>query len=126
MGSSKYFKQSINQANIGSNLNNTLSSSISYNKTFNTIPQARFSLTATHSQNTQTEQIQMTLPTLQASVDRVYPFVGKDGVKKGFIKNINLQYNLSGKNNFVTTDSLFFKPQMFRDAQIGMQHTYSN
>jgi hypothetical protein len=123
MGSSKYFKQSINQANVGSNLNNTLSSSISYNKTFNTIPQARISLTATHSQNTQTEVINMTLPSLQASIDRVYPFVGKDGVKKGFIKNINLQYNLSGKNNFVTTDSLFFKPQMFRDAQIGMQHT---
>lgn len=123
MGSSKYFKQSINQANIGSNLNNTLSSSISYNKTFNTIPQARISLTATHQQNTQTEKIEMTLPALQASVDRVYPFVGKDGVKKGFIKNINLQYNLSGKNNFITYDSLFFKPQMFRDAQIGMQHT---
>ncbi|MBS7254828.1 putative LPS assembly protein LptD [Flavobacterium branchiicola] len=123
MGSSKYFKQSINQANVGSNLNNTLSSSISYNKTFNTIPQARISLTATHSQNTQTEVINMTLPSLQASIDRVYPFVGKDGVKKGFIKNINLQYNLSGKNNFITTDSLFFKPQMFRDAQIGMQHT---
>lgn len=123
MGSSKYFKRSINQANIGSNLNNTLSSSISYNKTFNTIPQARISLTATHQQNTQTEEILMTLPSLQASVDRVYPFVGKDGVKKGFIKNINLQYNLSGKNNFKTTDSLFFKPQMFRDAQIGMQHS---
>lgn len=123
MGSSKYFKQSINQANIGSNLNNTLSSSISYSKTFNTIPQARFSLSATHSQNTQTEVITMTLPTLQASIDRVYPFVGKDGVKKGLIKNINLQYNLSGKNNITTTDSLFFKPQMFRDAQIGMQHT---
>lgn len=123
MGSSKYFKQSINQANIGSNLNNTLSSSISYSKTFNTIPQARFSLSATHQQNTQTEVITMTLPTLQASIDRVYPFVGKDGVKKGLIKNINLQYNLSGKNNITTTDSLFFKPQMFRDAQIGMQQT---
>ena len=123
MGSSKYFKQSINQANIGSSLNNTLSSSISWNKTFNTIPQARIALTATHSQNTQTEEINMTLPSLQASIDRIYPFVGKNGVKKGLIKNINLQYNLSGKNSFVTSDSLFFKPQMFDNAQIGMQHS---
>ncbi|WP_166670576.1 putative LPS assembly protein LptD [Flavobacterium sp. 270] len=123
MGSSKYFKQSINQANIGSNLNNTLSSSISYNKTFNTIPQARISLTATHQQNTQTEDIIMTLPSLQGSIDRIYPFVGKDGVKKGILKNINLQYNVSGKNEFTTKDSLFFKPQMFRDAKVGMQHT---
>jgi lipopolysaccharide assembly outer membrane protein LptD (OstA) len=123
MGSSKYFKQSINQANIGSNLNNTLNSSISYNKTFNTIPQARIALTATHSQNTQTEVINMTLPTIQASIDRVFPFAGRNDTKKGLIKNINLQYNLSGKNSFVTTDSLFFKPQMFKNAEIGMRHS---
>jgi lipopolysaccharide assembly outer membrane protein LptD (OstA) len=123
LGSSRYFQQSINLANIGSNLNNTLSSSISYAKTFNTIPQLRMSLSATHSQNTQTQVINMTLPTLQLSVDRVYPFAGKDGVKKGFIKNINLQYNLNGRNDIITTDSLFFKPQMFRDARIGMQHS---
>ena len=123
LGSSKYFKQSINQANIGSNLNNTLSSSISYSKTFNSVPQVRMSLTATHSQNTQTEEINMTLPTLQLSVDRIYPFVGKDGIKKGFFKNINLQYNLNGRNSYTTKDSLFFKPQMFRDAQTGIQHS---
>ena len=123
LGSSKYFKQSINQINVGSNLNNTLSSSISYSKTFTTVPQVRMSLTATHSQNTQTEEINMTLPTLQVSVDRIYPFVGKDGVKKGFFKNINLQYNLNGRNSIVTTDSLFFKPQMFRDAKVGFQHS---
>jgi lipopolysaccharide assembly outer membrane protein LptD (OstA) len=123
LGSSKYFQQSINQANAGSSLNNTLSSSISYSKTFNIIPQARLSLTATHSQNTQTETINMTLPTLQFSLDRIYPFVGKDGVKKGFFKNINLQYNLNGRNYINTTDSLFFKPQMFKDAKVGFQHS---
>ena len=123
LGSSKYFQQSINQVNIGSNLNNTLSSSISYSKIFNSVPQVRMSLTATHSQNTQTEEINMTLPTLQLSVDRIYPFVGKDGMKKGFIKNINLQYNLNARNSITTTDSLFFKPQMFRDAKIGLQHS---
>ena len=123
LGSSKYFQRSINQANIGSNLNNTLSSSVSYSKTFNSVPQVRMSLTATHSQNTQTEVINMTLPTLQLSVDRIYPFIGKDGVKKGFFKNINLQYNLNGRNSITTTDSLFFKPQMFKDAKMGVQHS---
>lgn len=123
LGSSKYFKQSINQSNNGSTLNNTLSSSVSYSKTFNIIPQARLSLSATHSQNTQTESINMTLPTLQFSLDRIYPFVGKDGVKKGFFKNINLQYNLNGRNYINTTDSLFFKPEMFKNAQVGFQHS---
>lgn len=123
LGSSRYFRQSINQANIGSNLNNTLNSSISYSKNFQTIPQVRMSLSATHSQNTQTQVINMTLPNLQLSVDRVYPFVGKDGIKKGFFKNTNLQYNLNGRNSITTTDSLFFKPQMFRDAKLGVQHS---
>ncbi|WP_264564522.1 putative LPS assembly protein LptD [Flavobacterium sp. N3904] len=124
LGSSEYFKQTVNQVNVGSSLNNTLSSSISYSRTFNSmVPQSRLSLTATHSQNTQTQVINMTLPTLQFSLDRMYPFAMNDGAKKGFFKNINLQYNLNGKNSFVTTDSLFFKPEMFRDAEIGFQQT---
>lgn len=123
MGSSKYFRQSLNQVNIGSNLNNTLSSSISYSKTFNSVPQVNLSVTATHQQNTNTEAIDMTLPTFQASVDRVFPFAPKDGAKKGIIKNINFQYNLRGENRIATTDSLFFKSEMFRDAKAGFQHS---
>lgn len=123
LGSSSYFVNSINQVNVGSRLNNTLSSSISYSKTFNSVPEVNLSLTATHSQNTQTEQINMTLPTLQFSVDRVFPFASKNGTKKGFFKNINFQYNLRGENRIQTTDSLFFKPQMFKDAKMGFQHS---
>lgn len=122
-GSSKYFQQSASQLNVGSNLNNTLSSSISYSRTFNSVPQVNLSLTATHSQNTNTEQINMTLPTLQLSVDRVFPFAPTDGIKKGFFKNINLQYNLRGENRIATTDSLFFKSEMFKDAKVGFQHS---
>lgn len=123
LGSSRYYQQTMNQANIGAALNNTLSSSISYSKTFNTVPQVNMSITATHSQNTQTQTINMTLPTFQGSVDRIYPFASDDEPKKGFIKNINFQYNLNAKNDIQTNDSLFFKPQMFRDARIGMQHS---
>ena len=123
LGSSTYFQNSLSQVNVGSRLNNTLSSSISYSKTFNTIPSVNFSLAATHSQNTQTEEINMTLPTLQLSVDRIFPFASDDQPKKGFIKNINLQYNVRGENRIRTTDSLFFKSEMFKDAKIGLQHS---
>jgi lipopolysaccharide assembly outer membrane protein LptD (OstA) len=123
LGSSKYYVNSINQVNVGSRLNNSLSSSISYSKTFNSVPQVNMSLTATHSQNTNTEEINMTLPTLQVSVDRIYPFAPKDGAKKGFFKNINLQYSVRGENRILTYDSLFFKPQMFKDAKVGVQHS---
>jgi lipopolysaccharide assembly outer membrane protein LptD (OstA) len=123
MGSSTYFQNSLNQINTGSRLNNTLSSSVSYSKTFNTVPSVNLSLTATHSQNTQTKTINMTLPTMQLSVDRIFPFAPKDGAKKGFFKNINLQYSVKAENRIATTDTLFFKPQMFRDAKTGMQHS---
>ena len=123
LGSSRYFQQSINQLNANGNLNNTLNSSVSYSKTFNSVPQVNLSLTASHSQNTQTEEINMTLPTLQMSVDRIFPFASGEGLKKGFFKNINFQYNLRGENQIRTTDSLFFKPQMFRDAKAGFQHS---
>jgi lipopolysaccharide assembly outer membrane protein LptD (OstA) len=123
LGSSSYFQQSLNQVNVGSNLVNNLSSSVSYSKTFNTVPQVNMSLSATQNQNTGTQEINMTLPTLQASVDRIFPFASKDGPKKGIIKNINFQYNLRGEYRINTTDSLFFKSEMFDTAKAGMQHT---
>lgn len=123
LGSSKYFRNSLSMANVGSSLNNIMYSSINYSKTLQTIPQVNFSLSATHNQNTNTQKINMTLPTLQASVDRIFPFADADAPKKGFIKNINLQYSVKGENRIETTDSLFFKSEMFRDAKLGMQHS---
>ena len=123
LGSSQFFRQSVNQANTGNRLNNTLSSSVSYSKTFDTDPGMNLNITATHNQNTNTEQINMTLPTLQFSVDRIYPFEPKFRAKKGAIENINLQYNLRGENRIQTTDSLFLKSGMFKDANLGLQHS---
>ena len=123
LGSSKYYQQSINQMNAANFLNNSLSSSVSYSKTFPGEPQVNMSLSATHSQNTNTQTINMTLPTLQSSVSRIYPFAPKVGTKKGVIQNINFQYNLRGENRILTTDSLFFKKEMFETAKTGFQHS---
>ena len=123
VSSSQYFRNSLNLVNVGAVLNNNLSSSISYSKTIPTLPQVNLSVTATHSQNTNTEQINMTLPTFQGSVDRFFPFAPKNGSKKGIFQNINLQYNLNAKNDIVTSDSLFFKSEMFKDGRAGFQHT---
>ena len=123
LGSSTYFQESVNQLNSSNFLNNTLSSSVSYSKTFQGEPQVNVSVTATHSQNTNTESINMTLPTFQGSVDRIFPFAPKTGSKKGAFQNINFQYNVRAENRIQTTDSLFFKPEMFEDAKAGFQHT---
>ncbi len=123
LGSSQFFRQSLNQLNFSNIQNNNLSSSISYSKTFAGEPQVNLNVTATHSQNTNTETINMTLPTFQGSVSRVFPFAPKTGAKKGIIQNINLQYNIRAENRITTTDSLFFKKEMFDDARLGFQHS---
>ncbi|MCK0123964.1 LPS-assembly protein LptD [Gelidibacter sp. F2691] len=123
LGSSKYYQESVNQINASNFLNNTLSSSVSYAKSFTGEPQVNMSVTATHSQNTRTQQIDMTLPTFQGSVSRVFPFAPKVGTKKGLIDNINFQYNINAQNRISTNDSLFFKKEMFDDARIGVQQS---
>ncbi len=123
LGSSNYFTQSVNQLNSPNFLNNTLSSSVSYSKTFSGYPSVNLSLTASHSQNTRTQSVNMTLPTFQANVERIYPFAKKDGIKKGIIQNINFQYSVRGENRIQTTDSLFLKKEMFDNARAGMKHS---
>lgn len=123
LGSSQYYQETINQSNSGNYLNNNLSSSVSYSKRFTGTPEIDLSITATHNQNTQTKEINMTLPTVQANLGRIYPFEPKSGAKKGIIENINFQYSLKGENRFKTSDSLFFKPEMFKDMKTGIQHS---
>ena len=122
LGSSKYFQESINQINNGSALVNTLSSSISYSKSFEGEPQVNTSISVTHSQNTNTQQINMSLPNITTSVSRVFPFAPKTGIKKGIIDNINFQYDFTGDNRINTVDSLFFKKEMFKEALVGVRH----
>ena len=123
LGSSNYFRESLNQINTPNFLNNTLNSSVSFSKTFRGYPSVNVSLTASHSQNTRSKTVNLVLPTFQGNVERVYPFVKKNGQKKGFFKNINLQYTFRGENRINTTDSLFFKKGMFDEAKYGMKHT---
>ena len=123
LGSSNYFRESVNQLNTPNFLNNTLNSSVSYSKTFRSYPSVNLSLTASHSQNTRTQTVNMSLPTLQANMERIYPFVKRNGQKKGILKNINLQYSVRGENRIQTSDSLFLKKEMFNDASYGMKHS---
>ncbi len=121
-GSSKYFRQSLNLINVGSNLNNTLSSSISYSKTVPIVPLVNFAVAVTHNQNTNTEIVNLTLPSFNASVDRIFPFAKQDGIKKGIFQNINFQYSLKGENRIATNEAFLFKSEMFDTAVAGISH----
>lgn len=123
LGSSNFFRASGNQLNLANTQNNNLSSSITYSKTFPAYPSVNINLSATHNQNTNSEAVNLTLPTLQASMERIFPFAKREGIKKGIIQNINLQYNFRGENRIQTTDQDFLTARMFDDARAGARHT---
>nr|WP_299484958.1 putative LPS assembly protein LptD [uncultured Allomuricauda sp.] len=122
LGSSQFFTNSLNQINRNNSQTNTFASSISYSKTFPEYPSVNASLTLTHTQNSRTQAIQMSLPTLQASMERIFPFAKRDGIKKGIIQNINFQYDVNAQNSITTTEEDFFTSKMFEDARIGARH----
>lgn len=121
LGSSKFFRESQNQQNISQTQTNTFSSSINYSKTFVGTP-FNMSLTATHQQNTNTEKITMTLPSLTVNMNRIYPFVGEGGIKKTPIQKMGFNYTMQGQYLINTDDDEFFTSKMFETARAGMQH----
>ncbi|NBS19718.1 MAG: LPS-assembly protein LptD, partial [Flavobacteriia bacterium] len=121
-GSSDYFRESVNQLNSPNFLNNNLSSSVSYSKRIPGSPSFNFSVNANMSQNSNTKSVNLTLPTFQGSMDRIYPFEPKDRPKKGILQNINFQYSTRAENRIITTEENLFTSKMFDDARSGMQH----
>lgn len=122
LGTSNYFRESLNQINTTNFLNNTLNSSVSYTRTFPKYPSVNLSLSATHSQNTRSKTVSMTLPSLTANMERIYPFAKRNGIKKGIVQNINFQYSMRGDNRINTTDDLISEKGLFYGAKSGMQH----
>src|SRR5690606_12202820 len=123
LGSSSYYRNSLLQQNLPNTQVNNLSSSISYSKTFPAYPSVNASITATHNQNTNTGVVDLTLPTLQASMERIFPFAPREGIKKGIIQNVNFQYNLNARNSIRTTEEDFLTSRMFEDSRFGARHT---
>lgn len=124
IGSNTFFQESVNQIDQSQFLTNTFSSSVSYYKKFVGTP---FNLTTslTHNQNTSSEEINMTLPSINLNMDRQFPFAGKGGIKKNPIQKLGFNYTLQGQNNITTTQEDFFTAEMFNNAKLGVQHSTS-
>jgi len=121
MSSSNYYRQSFNEINNDNHLNNTANSSVSLIKTWDELP-IRLSLSASHSQNNNTNAVNMTLPNLRFDLDRQFPFAPKNGPKKTWYHNIGFSYSMRAENKVETSDSLMFKSAMFNNMKNGMEH----
>ncbi len=123
-GSSTFFRNSINESSSPNYITNTFSSSISYFKKFEGTP---FNMNAslTHTQNTNTERIDMNLPSFNLNMDRIYPFAPKFGIKKNPIQNLGVTYTMSAQNRVSTTDADFGTSEMWKNSQTGIKHDVS-
>lgn len=118
-GSSEYSK--FNPSTAMDYLSSNFSSSITYTTTFGS--NVNFSVNLRHSQNKQTKTVDMSLPEMTLSTNRIYPFRKK--VTTGKLKiweNINLSYVMNAKNTISSPDSLLFKDWQFRDFSNGVKH----
>ena len=115
-GSSTFHRN--NSINSDDYLSNTFQSSISITKRWNNLP-FNLSTNLNHSQNTQTNIVNLSLPDISFSVNRIFPF---KNANKNWIKNIGLSYNMQTKNSISILDSLLFKKQSLSKFRNGMKH----
>ena len=114
-------------------LSNTFKSSIAYQTNFG--GKVYLTLNASHSQNTLTKQVTVSLPELTVTVNRIYPLqkLGKPG-KKRWYKDLNINYSMNAKNYITGIDTMLFPSQWYEDlpgwfenlqkyTQSGIRHT---
>lgn len=100
---------------------NTKASSVSYSRNF---PEIGLNISSTFNitQNTRDSSLSMTLPDVNISLNRIYPFKRKKSVgDERWYEKISLQYTGSITNSISTKDNLLFKTPLTQ-WENGMQH----
>ena len=102
--------------------NNTKASSVSYSRTFPSIG-LNLSSTFNITQNTRDSSLSMTLPDLNITLNRIYPFKRKNAAgDQRWYEKISFQYTGHLTISVDTKDNLLFKTP-FSQWKYGMQHT---
>ncbi len=117
--------QNRNRNDYQSVYRNQLNSNLNFSKSF---PGKPFALNAglTHSQNTQTRVMDISLPNVTFTMQRIFPFKKKEQVgKERWYEKVSLTYASKLQNNFRTVDTLLFTRKTLENARMGMQHTAS-
>lgn len=101
----------------------TRTSSVAYSKTFERIG-LTLSSSFNLSQNVQDSSISMTLPSLDITLARFYPFKRKRAAgKERWYEKIALSYTGSLSNSIDTKENLLFKSNLIKDWRNGMRHS---
>lgn len=95
-GTSKF--NSRNSRDVNSYLSNTFRSSVNYATSFRNTP-FRMGINLQHDQNTQTGVVNLTLPAMNLSMNRIYPFKPKSGSGSGgWQETISFGFDFNGSS----------------------------
>ena len=120
-GTSTFYKYNLSNSN--NFLTNTFNSSVAYSKSWTGKPLS-LSVGMSHSQNTTTRDINVSLPSATFGVGRISPF--KNKVQVGSLKwyeKIGVSYTTTIQNSIATKDTLLFREQSLKQLRYGIQHT---
>ncbi|MFN0212906.1 MAG: putative LPS assembly protein LptD [Saprospiraceae bacterium] len=117
--------QQRNQNDYASVFTNSLNSNLSYSKIFPGKPY-QYTIGLRHSQNTQTRQMDITLPSAQFTMQRVFPFKRKIQIgKERWYEKLSVNYTARLENSIRTVDTLLFEKETLESARMGIQHQAS-
>ncbi len=120
---SGYNRSNINSYYTPVNAENTKSSSISFSQRF---PNNPFSITANFNVNQRTKDstINLTLPNVSISMNRIYPFKRKKKVGKArWYEKISMSYSGTLSNSITTKENQLFSSSFVDDWRNGMSHS---
>ena len=119
-GSTKYNKYLLN--NPYQNYQNQISSSISYNKSWDN--RYNLSVNLNHNQNNNLGLVNMSLPNINFNALTIYPFQKKDQVGAGkWYEKLAIGYNGSFQNQFSFYDTAFNMKRLLDTMQWGATHS---
>lgn len=108
-----------NSRDLNSLSNNQFTSSINYGKSFFN-NKLNLSMAARHTQNTQTRDFRLELPSVNIGVSSLTPFASKTGSNQKWYQQLRLSYSGNMANFIQTKDSLLFS-ERYKEALNGFK-----
>ncbi|MDR4989255.1 MAG: putative LPS assembly protein LptD [Bacteroidales bacterium] len=102
-------------------LSNTFSSNVSYSRRFG--DRYNFSANLRHSQNTNTQMVDLGLPEISFSANRFHPFRRQQTTGPSrWYEDISVSYNMNARNELRIADTLLFTRQALQEFRNGIRH----
>ncbi len=113
-----------NSRDLNSLSNNQFTSSINYGQSFFS-NKVNLSMAARHTQNTQTRDFRLELPSVNVGISSLTPFASKTGSNQRWYQQLRLSYSGNMANVIQTKDSILFSPrykEALQDFKSGLSH----